>query len=820
MRRLLEFFSPTNYQLQLTINREEEIIDGEIIITGTPHASIFYLHAKTLDISTAQLISGGDVTSLDYSLDTDADELQLVLPDEQSLEQETTIKLVWRTTLNHDMQSCYLSTYQHEDREERIVATQFESHYARECFPCVDEPAAKATFDLTLIISDLTKGDVVLANTELVSQKGQCFTFVTTPRMSTYLLAWTIGKFHSVKTTNKNGIKCTTYGTLAHSTSSLEFANECAARVLEYYDTKFGLKYPLAKLDQVALPDFDAGAMENWGLVTYRESMMLVASDATLFTKQIVALTVTHELSHQWFGDLVTMEWWDDLWLNESFASIMEYYCTDALYPDFQIWQKFFTSDCVSALRRDAIPGVQSVHQEVNSPAEIATLFDSAIVYSKGARLVLMLIRLMTPGQFDQGLRDYFVKHQYQNTVGDDLWNALQPYAEFDVKAFMDSWISQPGFPSISHIRLADGVQNNTPLVGPTNQQTPFSIGGPVDQKKTWPLPVIFDDMSGHYLLNWSASEFTERLARFDDLSLEQKLRLLIDRSLLSKTPAVPSVSLFDLLPKFATETSGAVWSIVTDLIVNLKTFCPPESENELNFQSYLRTLLAARFAEISLSALGDPDALKLREILLGLALYSKDVNTTERLSDLYQPDLNTLDSELRSPILVAKLRADEDAVFDHYLTSYRNTSDPELKADLLYVLAGQVRKPTHLETMLNLLEQPAIVRPQDHFYLFIYLLRNPYANAKTFDWLLSHWDYVEQMAGDKTIESYPRAVASIIRTTAEAEKFFNFFNKHQDDPALGRAINMAHTEIDARLALIADDTAAVTAKLAELVKA
>lgn len=819
MRRLLEFFSPTNYRLQLTINREQETINGEALISGTPQATTFYLHAKTLDISSVQLVNDDSTINLEHSLGSDTDELQIVLPANCPPEQEITLRLVWCTTLNHDMQSCYLSTYQYEGREERIAATQFESHYARECFPCIDEPAAKATFDLTLVVTDFAEGDVVLANTELITQESHRFTFATTPRMSTYLLAWVIGKFHSVETINKNGVKCTTYGTLAHPASSLEFANECAARALEYYDDKFNLKYPLAKLDQVALPDFDAGAMENWGLVTYRESMMLATPNATLSTKQIVALTVTHELSHQWFGDLVTMDWWDDLWLNESFASIMEYYCTDALYPDFQIWQKFFTSDCVSALRRDAIPGVQSIHQEVNSPAEIATLFDSAIVYAKGARLVLMLIRLMTPEQFDLGLHDYFTKHQYQNTVGDDLWAALQPYADFDVKTFMDTWISQPGFPSISHVQLAGNAQPSASPATPANQQTVFSIGGPVNQETTWPLPAVFDDMSGHYLLNWTDSEFVERLAHFDDFSLEQKLRLLIDRSLLSKTPAVPSVSLFGLLPKFATETSGAIWDIVADLIANLKVFCPPESENESNFQSYLRNLLAARFATLDFGPIDDPDALRLRDILLGLALYSRDTNTTKRLVELYQPDLSAIDSELRSAVLIAKLRTDEATAFDHYLGVYRSTSDPELKADLLYVTASQVHEPAHLKTMLDLLEQPSVVRLQDHLYLFVYLLRNPHASAKAFDWLLSHWDYVERVTGDKSIESYPRAVASIIRTPAEAEKFFAFFDAHQDDSAINRTINMAHTEVSARLSLIADDTPAVTAKLAELVK-
>ena len=213
-------------------------------------------------------------------------------------------------------------------------------------------------------------------------------------------------------------MRVSSYCALNQPLSALLYANETAASALEYYDQKFAEPYPLPKLDQVALPDFEAGAMENWGLVTYREAYLLADISATLSTKKSVATTVTHELSHQWFGNLVTMQWWDDLWLNESFATIMEYFATDYLYPEYHIWQDFFTSDCLAALRRDCLPGVQSVQQAVHDPAEISTLFDASIVYAKGARLVLMLIRLLGEPQFDQGIRYYFDQYKYHNTTG------------------------------------------------------------------------------------------------------------------------------------------------------------------------------------------------------------------------------------------------------------------------------------------------------------------------------------------------------------------------------------------------------------------
>lgn len=792
MDKLLDFFCPTNYRLALEINRQKETISGRILISGVPLSETAKFHAVDLAIEQASLIGEGQ-SNFEYHDDI------LELPvDIDLIGQMVTFEIISQTKFSKNMQGCYLSTYQYDGREERIATTQFESHYARECFPCIDEPAAKATFDLTLAIPDLEPGDVVLANTPLSHQDGHTFIFDQTPRMSTYLLAWTIGKFRKVETTNKNGVKIASYATLAQPTQALEFANETAARALEYYDEKFGEKYPLKKLDQVALPDFEAGAMENWGLVTYRESMMLAGKDATIETRQSVAVTVTHELSHQWFGDLVTMNWWDDLWLNESFATIMEYYCTDALYPDFKIWEDFYTSDCLAALRRDAIKGVQAVQQEVKSPAEIATLFDGAIVYAKGARLVLMLIRLLGEDQFDRGVRDYFDKHKYQNTIGDDLWAALQPYADFNVKDFMHAWISQPGYPEIR-----DGKQQR------------FLLSGETDDTK-WPLPEIFDDMSGHYLLNLTDAEFSKKLNNSAELSDQQKLRLLIDRELLARTPAVASASLVSLLEKFASEDSAAVWNILLTIIADLKLFCPPETSAHQVLQNFLRQIFGPRFSEISYGEELDLSVIKLRDALIGIAFYCEDEAVQANLRDLYREDLFAIDPELRSSVLVAMLRHDESQYFPKFLEIYQDTHDPELKSDLLYVVAVNTRAEANINTLLTLLERPEVVRPQDHLFLFVYLIRNHYASHRALDWLFGHWDYIEQLTGEKSVEDYPRYAAGLIRTRAEAERFYDFFNPLKENPVLRRTLEMARSEIESRLSLIAADQAGVEQALKE----
>lgn len=809
MERLQTLFTPHHYQLDLTIDRSAESIVGKVNITGQAHHHTIKLHAHELKIDSINFSFTGHVTET-CPFTYQEDIITITLPSDAPISTQTdpattaqplTLAIQFSAPLRHDMQGCYLSTYQHQGTTRRLATTQFESHYARDAFPCIDEPAAKATFDLTLRVPDLTEDDLVLANTPLAHRDDQSFTFTTTPKMSTYLLAWVIGPLHGISTRNTHGTEVATYCALNQPLSSLEFANQTAARALEYFEDTFGIPYPLPKLDQVALPDFEAGAMENWGLVTYRESMMLADPTATLDTKHSVALTVTHELSHQWFGDLVTMAWWDDLWLNESFASVIEYFATDALYPEFNIWQDFFTGDCLAALKRDCLPGVQAVQQPVHSPAEISTLFDGAIVYAKGARLILMLIRLLGESQFFRGIHDYFERYQYQNTIGDDLWRALQPYAEFDVREFMHAWISQPGYPMLEQ---QGGVWS----------QQRFLITGETDSTK-WPLPEVKTDLSGHYLIKLSDQDLENRLADFPNLTDEEQLRLLIDRELLAKTPAVASVSLFSLIDQFADSQSAAVWEILALIIGDLKLFCPYHTPAADHYKAYLRAHLASQFDQLDLGALADPAALVRRDLLLGIAYYSEHQPTLARLKELYQPDFATLDSELRSHILAAKFYFDEAEVFTDWLERYRTTTDPELKFDILYTLVDLARLPEHLDRLMALLEQPELVRSQDHLFLYVHLLRNPDTRSRALDWLISHWDYVERLTGDKSIEDYPRYTASLLRTPEEAQRFYAFFDPKTSNPTLARAIKIAHTDLDSRLRLIATDAPAVQAYLA-----
>ncbi len=782
MERLLNYFVPEKYILNIYIDKHEKVNRGKVIIEGESKDEIIKLHSVKLDILGVAV--NGEKAK--YKYENDLLEIETGIG-------ENTIEVEYEGRLNENMQGAYLSTYEYEGKTEAIVATQFESHYAREAFPCVDEPAAKAVFEVSITLPE-GSDDLILTNVPMGEP---------TPRMSTYLLAWVVGKFHGKTVKNAHGTEITTYCSLAQDVDSVDFANDVAAKSLEFYDDNFGVPYPLPKLVQVALPDFAAGAMENWGLVTYRESMMLAGKTATVEAKKSVALVVAHELSHQWFGDLVTMKWWDDLWLNESFASVMEYYAVDNAYPDFKIFEGFFTGDCFSALVRDAYSDVQSVHQEVHDPAEIATLFDGAIVYSKGARLMLMLIRLMGWEKFCAGCREYFEKFKYKNTVGDNLWECLNKYAEFDVGKLMHAFIDQPGYPVVTG---EEGFKKYT--------QKRFLLDSNEMPESDWPLTEVSEDMSGHYVLNLSDAEFERRLSDFDSLGLEEKLRLLIDRSLLARTNLVPSASLLPLVLKFKNESSAAVWEIVAVIVGQLKTFIELESAEEASFKKFVGELVAPKLAEVGLTTRknDDENILRLRAILLGLDFYAETAENLQKLAEMYDADYTKLDPEIRGAILDAKIYV-EPKILDEYLGAYAREADPEIKADLMVAMTLS-RDEKNVEKMVGLLGENKVVKLQDQIFLFVRLFRNSKARELTWRWLVEDWDWLAKMMSDKSLDSYPRYMANMIRTEAEFRAWQDFFGAKRKDLALKRAIEIGEKEIKARLELIEKDREGVVKAL------
>lgn len=407
LTRFYNTFQPKHYEIYLDIDRESKRISGKTTITGTAKSETIAIHQKDLMISAVQ----ADEQDVTFMVDRDADAIRIELPKSG----ETKVTITYTTVLTDTMMGIYPSYYEVDGEKKQIIGTQFETNFARQAFPSIDEPEAKATFDLAIKF-DEQPGETILANMPEVREANGVHYFDTTVRMSTYLVAFAFGDLQKKETKTTSGVQIGVFATKAHQAKELDFALDIAKRSIEFYEDFYQTPYPLPHSWQLALPDFSAGAMENWGLVTYREAYLLLDPDnIALDTKQVVATVIAHELAHQWFGDLVTMKWWDDLWLNESFANMMEYVAIDALEPDWHIWESFQTADAPAALQRDATDGVQSVHVQVEHPAEIDALFDGAIVYAKGARMLVMVRALIGDEALRSGLKAYFAAHQFGN---------------------------------------------------------------------------------------------------------------------------------------------------------------------------------------------------------------------------------------------------------------------------------------------------------------------------------------------------------------------------------------------------------------------
>lgn len=834
--RLITTFIPTHYDLSLAIDRPERTFHGTVTLKGSLVEDCGYIPLHTQDLTITSVLIDGKTA--DHTIQEDG-ELRVTLP---SLRPGDHIVVIGYegsiTDAMHGMYPCY---FEHDGVKKELIATQFESHHAREVFPCIDEPEAKATFDVTLTTEQEVE---VLGNMPIDWQRVEndrlVTAFQTTPRMSTYLLAWVVGEMHRKTAMTKNDVEVSVWATPAQPAAALDFPLEVAVRAIEFYEEYFGVAYPLPKADHVALPDFSSGAMENWGLITYRE-IALLADPATtsISNRQYVATVITHELAHQWFGNLVTMKWWNNLWLNESFANMMEYLAVDALYPEWNIWLEQASNENVMALRRDAIDGVQAVQVDVNHPDEISTLFDGAIVYAKGGRLLRMLQSYVGETAFRAGLTDYFTQFAYQNTEGDDLWNAIGKASGKDITHLMNTWISQPGYP-IVHI-----TQNDNRSI--TLRQEQFFIGDHQPSDTLWPIPLasscgempqLFDERevtvprthdslllfntnaTAHYLPHYDEALTSQLLVAIKkgEMSEIDRLSYLNDVILLARSGVITTADLLPILAVFDNETSEPVWGLIAMALAELRKFV----EDSKPAETALRTL-SAQIARTQYQRLGwdkkpnEPEEdTKLRSLIISLMVYGEDSDALETAQRLFDAGpVQSLDPELRTIILSSVVRHDTTGkIVDDLLTLYASTQNAELALDICSGITS-TRQPEKIDELLQAIQDPAIVRPQDVARWFVYLIRGRDARTATWQWLQNNWSWIEKtFSGDKSYDDYPRYAATGLITEAQLAEYKAFFTPKQSIPALNRVISLGITEISARVDLIKRDKEAVIAAL------
>ncbi len=440
--------APINYELVFEPDLKKFIFKGteSILINCKKSTDTIILNCAEIKIQSCHVKIAGKIITSTPKINEKKEELEIKLG--EKIKGKATVNLTFEGILNDRLLGFYRSQYKQGGKTKYLATTQFEAADARRAFPCWDEPEAKATFDIS-IIADNTF--TAISNMPVKSKKNfdgkTLYKFGKTPPVSTYLIYLGVGEFEYL--TGKVGKVQIRVVTTKGNKSKGKFSLELGKKLLTSYEQYFGIKFPLPKLDLIAIPDFAAGAMENWGAITFRETILLYdPKTSSTKTKQFIAEVISHEIAHMWFGNLVTMKWWNDLWLNESFATFMATKFVDKFYPEWDMWNQFVEDAMNVAMSLDSLKTTHPIDVKVNSTSEIREIFD-AISYDKGGCVLRMLEHYVGEPNFQKGLKKYLSDFKYKNAEGQDLWNAIGKASKMPVSSMVNSWLKQPGFPLI-----------------------------------------------------------------------------------------------------------------------------------------------------------------------------------------------------------------------------------------------------------------------------------------------------------------------------------------------------------------------------------
>jgi len=490
-----ELAKPTNYKIHLKPCLKTFKFEGQetIQIEICKATDYLTLYSKMIDIHSSSLkLKDGTVINIEkdkMELDEKKELLTVCFPTKIA-PQEANLDFTFTADLNDILRGFYRSSYKDKNGSVKYLAsTQFESTFARMAFPCWDEPMYKACFDISLEVSpELTALSNMHAINESKTTSGnKILTFATTPKMSTYLVAFAVGDFDYIEdTAPKTGIQVRVFA-LPGKTEQCKFALEVAKKCFDWYTDWFGVPMPLKKCDLIAIPDFNMGVMENWGLITYREIILLFDPLKTsTYIKMRIALVIAHEIAHFWFGNLATMKWWTDLWLKEGFATFMEYLFTHNNYPEFKTMLEFLKAETSGGLNLDSLRNSHPIEMEIGNPCELDQIYD-AITYNKGCCVNRMLFEYLGEPTFQKGLNNYLEKFKFGNAETADLWKCFGEVSGKDINGMMDSWIKQMGFPLVSvEQKLLDGNRRQLLMT----QQRFLADGGTDEKKPVWKIPI------------------------------------------------------------------------------------------------------------------------------------------------------------------------------------------------------------------------------------------------------------------------------------------------------------------------------------------
>lgn len=803
-------FKPSNYNLYLRPDLRTFTFGGEIEITLDILESLDYLefNAKELTFKTARISPYPDpnpdnptfISCSTIELCEDLDRVTFRFGQTLSAGQYI-LYVQYEGFINDNMSGFYRSEY---EAGKYLGITQFEAVGARRALPCVDEPAVKATFNLTMVIPDRF---TALSNTpveEEISNSDQTkiIRFHQTPVMSTYLLAFYVGPTDYVETTatlaSGKSIQVRSYSPVGQQDQA-KFANDLAAKVLEFYSDFFGQDYPLDKLDMIAAPDFEAGAMENWGLVIYRAVYLLCDDDTPISSKILVAYVVCHELAHQWFGNLVTMEWWSELWLNEGFATWVGWMTVDTFFPEWRVWDRFYSDEMCKAIELDSLHSSHAIQVELQKASQIDEIFD-AITYSKGACVIKMLANYLGLDTFRNGLRHYLSKHAYENATTHDLWVALEEKSGKPVQAMMENWTTHKGFPIVrvkstgeGELRLTQHAFNGDD----TLWQIPLGVTDSTGMRN---ITMTENQMTiGHdtSLLNTNQNSFF--ITQYDSEMLDSIAKQIEDEAISAVDRAAVIDNLFSLayirkaktnevlkfLSKYQNETNHLVLVHIFSALRDLRCIYHEYPESVAKINALALELLDRPVRMIDWDGLPDVDSAthyelsRFNEVVIKAGVAFDHPDVMNRCVLYYVCD--AIPTDIRRPIYdsIAKMRGE----FEYQYIFARLTNDTiAIRQAALYSI-GQFIHPDYVTKTLDMVfQKDSPIKSQDIGTVICSLL--DCNREMTIDYVLNHWDrLVSLLIGGSFMLS--RIVSECVRyasTEKIVQRFRDTFAQHESD--------------------------------------
>ena len=789
---------PTRYDLRLEPDLEAATFLGEETVAVTVRARVgeIVLNAAELDILSVALERGESRLAGTATLDDASERAHLTF--ERPVEPgEWRLRLTFRGTLNDRLRGFYRSTYKDAaGTPHTIAATQFEATDARRAFPCWDEPAFKAIFAVTLVAPARLAciSNTAVAREAPAGPGRKAVTFADSIRMSTYLVAFIVGELEATEpvTVGPTPIRVWCVPGRRHLG---RFGQAAAAFSLDFFEKYYGLPYPGDKVDLLGIPDFAAGAMENLGAITFRETALLVDETAASHAElERVADVVAHEVAHMWFGDLVTMVWWNGIWLNEAFATFMEMLAVDAWKPEWRRWVSFGVSRA-AAMGIDGLLASRPIEFEVRAPQEAEAMFD-LLTYEKGASVLRMLEQFLGADVFRDGVRRYLAAHSFGNAETGDLWKALGEVARQPIPEVMDAWIFRPGYPLVSVEREAGGLRLSqrrfTYLPAPPDGErwrVPVVIrgaaGGRQEERRVlldgdeaqvdWPgldWAVVNAGGHGFYRVRYGADLLAGLASDPARLAPIERFNLVSDAFALTQAGLAPAPAYLDLTARFREETDRNVWTVITGSLGYLNRIIAGADRGHLEALVRDRVGPAARRLGWA-PAPGESELERQRrgDLLRVLGILGNDPESQARARELYaryRGDESAVDANVLPAVIAIVAFAGGEGEYGEFLERFRRARTPQEEQRYLYALAAFRQLPLLRQTLERTVSGE--LRSQDAPFLVRTLLGSVYAREMTWRFVKEHW---RTMARQYPASAYRRmyeGVTALVRRDWEED--------------------------------------------------